>query len=288
MKIFVFGQGKVGKALAQAWRKAGHEVVARAARKGWPTRPVDAAAVLLAVRDGELAALCERAAREGTLSPKAVVFHAAGSKSADALAALRPVVRGVAQFHPMISFAAPAKPPSLTRGHVHVAGDAAAVRVGKTLARALGMIPRTFGAGFDPIGYHAAAGLAANGAAALAALATEVLVAAGVPRAIAPALLGPLLRSVGDNVEALGLPAALTGPVRRGDAAGVQKHDEMLAKRCPAALPLYRAATIAQLPLAETLGDAPKQAFTQLRALVASWTATGTSMEPVARRPTRG
>jgi len=271
IKIFVFGQGKVGKALAAAWRKAGHPVVARAARKGWPKRPVDAEAVLLAVRDGELAGICERAAREGTLSKKAVVFHAAGSKSAEALAALRPAVRGVAQFHPMISFADPARPPRLERGHVHVSGDPAAERVGKTLARSLGMTPRTFGPGFDPVGYHAAAGLAANGAAALAALAAEVLVAAGVPREVAPALLGPLLRSVGDNVEALGLPAALTGPVRRGDAAGVRRHDEMLAARCPAALPLYRASTAAQLPLAERLGDAPKKAFSELRALVAEW-----------------
>lgn len=272
VKIFVFGQGKVGKALAAKWRKAGHVVVARAARKGWPKRPLDADAVLLAVRDGDLTALCERAAREGTLSRKAVVFHAAGSKSADALAAVRPVVRGVAQFHPMMSFASPAAPPQLEGGHVHVAGDPAAERVGKTLARALGMVPRTFGADFDPVTYHAAAGLAANGAAALAALAAELLVAAGVPRDTAPALLGPLLRSVGDNVETLGLPDALTGPVRRGDAAGVQRHDEMLATRYPAARPLYRASVAAQLPLAERLGDAPKQAFTQLRRLVSSWT----------------
>lgn len=281
MKIFVFGQGKVGKALASAWKKAGHTVTARSARKGWPARPVDCDAVLLATRDGELAGICERAAREHTLPKRAVVFHAAGSRTADALDALRPAVRGVAQFHPMISFASPAKPPSLVRGHVHVAGDPAAERVGRTLARALGMIPRTFGKGFDPVGYHAAAGLAANGAAALAALAAEVLVQAGVPRETAPLLLGPLLRSVGDNVEALGLPAALTGPVRRGDAAGVRKHDEMLAARCPQAQPLYRAATVAQLPLAESLGDAPKAAFVELRKLAREWT-----LERVAR--TRG
>ena len=228
MKIFVFGQGKVGRPLALAWRRAGHTVIARAARKGWPARPIDADAVLLAVRDGDLGGLCERALRERTLPARAVVFHAAGSKSAEVLAALRPVVRGVAQFHPMISFADPQRPPQWRGGHVHVAGDPAAVRVGRTLARALGMVPRTFGADFDAVGYHAAAGLTANGAAALAALAAKILEGAGVPAKDVPALLGPLLRSVGDNVEALGFPHALTGPVRRGDAAGVQKHDALL------------------------------------------------------------
>ena len=69
----------------------------------------------------------------------------------------------------------------------------------------------------DEVGYHAAAGLVANGAAALAAVGVELLVVSGVPRKEAPKMLGPLLRSVAENVEALGFPDALTGPIRRGD-----------------------------------------------------------------------
>ena len=46
-------------------------------------------------------------------------------------------------------------------------------------------------------------------------------------------MLGPLLRSVADNVETLGFPDALTGPVRRGDAAGVEKHLATLREKLP-------------------------------------------------------
>jgi predicted short-subunit dehydrogenase-like oxidoreductase (DUF2520 family) len=111
------------------------------------------------------------------------------------------------------------------------------------------MTPRTI-AGLDAVAYHAAAGLVANGAAALAAVGAELLVRAGVPRDIAPKMLGPLLRSVADNVEALGFPQALTGPVRRGDAAGLERHLAALQSKLPQALPLYIASAQAQLPLA--------------------------------------
>jgi predicted short-subunit dehydrogenase-like oxidoreductase (DUF2520 family) len=74
-------------------------------------------------------------------------------------------------------------------------------------------------------------------------------------------MLGPLLRSVADNVEALGFPAALTGPVRRGDAAGVQKHLATLREKLPQAVPLYLEAAAAQLPLARAIGDAPADSF---------------------------
>jgi predicted short-subunit dehydrogenase-like oxidoreductase (DUF2520 family) len=68
-------------------------------------------------------------------------------------------------------------------------------------------------------------------------------------------MLGPLLRSVADNVARLGFPEALTGPVRRGDAAGVEKHLRALCERLPEAVPLYVAAAQAQLPLARAIAD---------------------------------
>jgi predicted short-subunit dehydrogenase-like oxidoreductase (DUF2520 family) len=74
-------------------------------------------------------------------------------------------------------------------------------------------------------------------------------------------MLGPLLRSVAENVEKLGLPEALTGPVRRGDAAGVGKHLETLERIAPGLLPFYVAAAKVQLPLARVLGDAPPESF---------------------------
>jgi predicted short-subunit dehydrogenase-like oxidoreductase (DUF2520 family) len=141
-----------------------------------------------------------------------------------------------------------------------VQGDPRAVARARRLARILGMSPRTIPS-LDPVAYHAAAGLVANGAAALAAVGTELLARAGVAAGVAPKMLGPLLRSVAENVERLGFPEALTGPVRRGDVAGLEKHLATLRAKLPQAVSLYLAAAEAQLPLARSIGDAPAESF---------------------------
>ncbi|HEY1694772.1 MAG TPA: DUF2520 domain-containing protein [Polyangiaceae bacterium] len=253
MTVFVFGAGKVGAALARGLRAAGAKVRLQPARRGLP-RAVDADLVVLAVRDRELETLVSRL--RPLLGRRSAVVHVAGALDAAILAPLREVCAGVGQMHPMLSFASAKRAPDLARGNMHVQGDPIAVARARRVARMLGMSARTI-RNLDTVAYHAAAGLVANGAAALAAVGARLLVAAGVPEKTAPAMLGPLLRSVADNVETLGFPEALTGPVRRGDEKGVRKHLSVLAAKLPAAVPLYVAASRAQLPLARAIGEAP-------------------------------
>ncbi|HEX8794211.1 MAG TPA: DUF2520 domain-containing protein [Polyangiaceae bacterium] len=265
-RVFVFGAGKLGTALARALKAAGAKVALRPARKGVPKR-IDADVVVVAVRDRDVTPTAQ--AMVGAVPRDAVVVHVAGALGADVLAPLRGHCAGVAQMHPMISFASKRFAPGLARGNVHVAGDTRAVAAGRRIARMLGMTARTV-TGLDTIAYHAAAGLVANGAAALAAVGAELLERAGVAPRDAPKMLGPLLRSVADNVETLGFPEALTGPVRRGDATGVAKHVATLRGKLPNAVPLYLAAAEAQLPLARAIGDASASNLDAVAATIAS------------------
>lgn len=268
MKVFVFGAGKVGRALARGLERAGDAVTLRPARRGFGNGPIDADLVVLAVRDHDLGALATRLANAGVLARRAVVVHNAGGLDASVLAPLRAVCAGVAQMHPLVAFASTRRPPTLAGGQVHVKGDPAAERRARTAARHLGMTPRTYRR-LDPVAYHAAAGLVANGASALTAMGVELLVGAGVPAADAPKLLGSLLRSVAENVERLGFPDALTGPVRRGDAVAVARQLALLERTAPTALPLFVASGRAQLPLARKLGDASAEALDRVEALLA-------------------
>jgi predicted short-subunit dehydrogenase-like oxidoreductase (DUF2520 family) len=259
--VFVFGAGKVGAGLARAIRRAGYAVTLRAQRRGLPARRIDADIVLLAVRDRDVPQVAEALRRGGLLGHRpAIVAHCAGALGPEALTAVRSPAVAVAQMHPMISFATPEATPDLARGQLLVMGDARALRALGALGRRLGMTPRQL-PGLDRVAYHAAAGLVANGAAALAAGGQALLAAAGVDPKTAAAMLGPLLRSVAENVERLGLPEALTGPVRRGDAAGVEKHLAVLAKLAPELAPLYVASARVQLPLARALGDGEASGF---------------------------
>jgi predicted short-subunit dehydrogenase-like oxidoreductase (DUF2520 family) len=265
-RVMVIGAGKLGACLHRAMRAAGVRSELRPGRAPLPAHPIEADAIVLAVRDRHVPELARALAERGLIGHRRVaVFHCAGSLGPEALApakAAGPLV-STAQLHPMISFAHPAFCPSLARGQLHVLGDEAAVRVGRALGRALGMSPRTL-PGLDLVAYHAAAGLVANGAAALAAAGIEVLERAGVDARTAASMLGPLLRSVAENVERLGLPDALTGPVRRGEAASVGRHLATLERLAPHVVGLYRECGRVQLPLARALGEASSSALDEV------------------------
>lgn len=261
MKVAIVGVGKVGRGLHRALRAAGVSCTIVSARAfADAPRRLRGDVVVIAARDGAIGRVVDGIAASKKIDRSAVVVHCAGALDAEVLAPLRAITAGVAQMHPMISFADPARPPTLLGGHAHVAGDPEAERRARELCRAIGMIPRTFPE-LDRVAYHASAGLVANGAAALAAAGAELLQKAGATPAAIPAMLGPLLRSVAENVEKMGLPDALTGPVRRGDAAGVAKHLATLKAKAPDLIPLYVACGLAQLPLARALGDAPAESF---------------------------
>jgi predicted short-subunit dehydrogenase-like oxidoreductase (DUF2520 family) len=221
--------------------------------------------VIVAVRDPDVTRIAERLAR-GLVRKDAVVLHVSGALGPDALAPLSGRAAGLGVAHPLASFASASHPPRLAGALLRVTGNAAARRAGRSLAAALGMRARTWN--LDPVLYHAAAVVLANGAAALAAAAQELLVKAGVPRREAASVLAPLLASVADNVALLGLPEALTGPVRRGDAATVERHLERIRVCAPEIGELYRASARAQVPMATALGDAEPHGLRRIERLV--------------------
>lgn len=263
-RVFIIGVGKVGRGLHSALRAEGTRATIVSAREfaADPTF-VRADVVVIAARDGAIVEIVRALIDGRSLRADSVVVHCAGSLDAEVLAPLRPWCAGVAQLHPMISFANPTRPPSLIGGHAHVAGDEEAVRRAKRVCRSIGLVPRTF-PGLDRVAYHAAAGLVANGAAALAACGASLLVKAGATPSEVPAMLGPLLRSVAENVTAMGLPSALTGPVRRGDAKAVAKHVATLREKAPELVEIYVACARAQLPMARAIGEATAAQLAEL------------------------
>jgi predicted short-subunit dehydrogenase-like oxidoreductase (DUF2520 family) len=263
MKIQVIGAGKVGTGLTVALRRVKQRVTLRSARGGLPTRMITADLLVLAARDDKLAELARELASRDLVSRRTAVLHVAGALGPEVLAPLRSGSAGVAQAHPMVSFASKRVLPRLSGAHLLVAGDAVAVRRARELALHLGMVARRWPE-VDRTSYHAAAGLVANGAAALAGAGARLLELAGCPARDSAHVLGPLLRSVAENVERLGLPAALTGPVRRGDAETVLRHIARIQRGAPELLPLYRASVAAQLPMAQALGDASERALQDL------------------------
>jgi predicted short-subunit dehydrogenase-like oxidoreductase (DUF2520 family) len=115
--------------------------------------------------------------------------------------------------------------------------------------------------------YHAAAVAASNYLVAVEDLATRLAVAAGVPPGEALRALLPLVHGTVRNLERRGLPAALTGPVARGDAEVVRTHRAALRALDPALDATYAALGRHALRVAVERGLSPARARATARAL---------------------
>jgi predicted short-subunit dehydrogenase-like oxidoreductase (DUF2520 family) len=217
----VVGPGRAGSALMRAVGSLDGWTVAEPRRRGDDL--TDAAAgvdlLVLATPDDVVASVARQVAPVGTT----VVAHLAGSLGLDVLA---PHERR-ASIHPLRSIATGAD--ELRGAWFAVAGDALAGE----LVDALEGRRVTIADDARPA-YHAAACIASNHLVSLLGQVERVAATAGVPLA---AYLD-LVRQTVDNVDALGPAAALTGPVRRGDLATVERH---LAALDPSERPAYEA-----------------------------------------------
>ena len=66
-----------------------------------------------------------------------------------------------------------------------------------------------------------------------------MLCGSGVPEEDALPMLMPLIRGTVENLERVGLPQALTGPIGRGDVSTVEHHLEALRRQMPDLLRVY-------------------------------------------------
>jgi predicted short-subunit dehydrogenase-like oxidoreductase (DUF2520 family) len=296
--VFIIGAGAVGTALAGKLLRAGVPVAglhgrqtdgseAAAALAGvlgssgdLPPSASTADALIIAVPDAGIPEVAKRLVEEKRLRPHQVLLHTAGNRpAAELLGAARSQLRGVGTFHPLVALTdAPGALDNLHGAAFGLEGDEAATRVGHRLVRMMGGRPLALTAENMAL-YHAAAVFGSNYVVALADLARNLLVAAGVAEADALPALAPLMTSAVRNLAEVGLPAALTGPVVRGDVGSVERHLAALSARAPDTLDLYRRLGREALRIARKRApDLDDRAVERLAALFAG---------EVARKPSR-
>ncbi len=211
--VRLIGPGRAGRSLALALERAGWGVRGVLGRGDDLSAAADGVDLLvIATPDDAVAEV------SGLVAPgSAVVAHLAGSLGLDVLA---PHPRRAA-LHPLVPLPDPEVGASRLAAGIHfaVAGDPMALRVVEALGgRAVEVDDRQRPA------YHAAACIAANHLVALMGQVERVAASAGVPLEAFLALAGSAL----EDVAAVGPARALTGPVRRGDRATVERHRSAL------------------------------------------------------------
>jgi len=222
-QVAIVGAGRVGRSLGRALEHSGTEVSLLGRRDELPT----ATLVVIAVPDDAIGAVALRLRDGGQVSSGQVVLHTSGLHDRTALAVLEATGAGLGSFHPLQTFVqAEGEPERLAGAPAAIEGDPRALEAGRALAARLAMSPVVELATGRKAAYHAGAAFAGNYLVVLAGIATRLAREAGAGASAAELYL-PLMRRALENVAVAG-PAALTGPIRRGDSGTVARHLEVL------------------------------------------------------------
>ncbi len=264
--VGIVGAGAVGTALGVAIARAGWPVVAVASRDAGRRERfrglvpgvrafVEPAGILdevelaiLAVPDDAIPSVVESM----RLYSGQALVHTSGLLGAEVLQPALAAGSQIGAFHPLVSFTSDVERSveAIKGATIALEGDDRLMGLLADLAEALGAVPVRLPRGSKPA-YHAAAMLASGGLVALLDAIVSLGAAAGMDERGSLAVYGRLVEQTLANARAIGVNAALTGPIARGDAGTVEAHLAALERLAPDAVELYLAAARRELRLAE-------------------------------------
>ncbi len=285
-EIGFIGAGVVGTALAVRLGEKGYPVIAVASRskssadklaeavngcRAYESKQAVADAceiVFVTTPDDEILEVVP----ELTWHPGQAVIHCSGVDSLDVLQKAGDDGAYVGGFHPLQTFA------SLAKAIENLPGSTFAIEAEEPLLSTLkGMAESlegnyvVLGTGDKPL-YHAAAVIACNYTVTLMKLATDLWKVFGASPEQATKALMPLLHGTINNIENVGLPDCLTGPIARGDIGTVIKHLEALEEKAPDIARTYREMGLQTIPVALNKGKIDVARAEELRLLLQSET----------------
>ncbi len=241
LTLNIIGAGRVGQTLARLFSSRGQFQIASVYARSALTaqQAVDfigagkaacnlldlerAEICMLTVADDDISNVSNQLLELEHFKPRSIVFHCSGSKSSAILQSLRDAGHHVASIHPVRSFASPEVLVSdFADTYCGVEGDAEALAILIPAFEAIGA--RIFMLDAEhKLRYHAASVFASNYLVALIDVALKTYQAAGLSPEMALALAQPLAKKTLDNVFNTSTEDALTGPIKRGDFATVEK-----------------------------------------------------------------
>lgn len=256
-KVSIIGAGVVGTAMGYLLKERGYPIVGIASRtiesakkarefigEGEASIDIRATAkkadiVFITTPDSAIEKVCIKVASEGGFNPGAIVFHMSGALSSEILGSARNVGVNVASIHPLQSLADVREAvKNLSGSYFCIEGDEVALSVAREIVAALRGKEITLEADKKPL-YHAGASVASNSLVATVRFGLELFEAAGIGKKDSLNALMPLIKGTVKNIEILGIPSALTGPISRGDTGVIEGHLKAISDEKPEMLRLY-------------------------------------------------
>ncbi len=282
LKLGFIGAGTVGTALAVGLSGQGYQVVAVSSRSqasaGNLARAVKdcrpsarnqdvadtAELVFITTPDDAIAPVVSQVQWRAGQS----VVHCSGADSADILEPAKKLGAQVGGFHPLQTFA------SIKQAIENMPGSTFALEAKEPLLNTLKDMATALDGRWvelkagDKVIYHAAAVFACNYLVTLVKLATDLWQTFAVPPQQATQALLPLLRGAINNIDAIGIPQCLTGPIARGDTGTIKKHLTALQEIAPGIVAAYRELGFQTIPIALAKGKINQHKADELQTLL--------------------
>ncbi len=196
------------------------------------------------------------------------VVHCSGALSTDILESAKKLGVQVGAFHPLQTFA------GVKQAIENISGSTFAVEAEEPLLSILKDMATTLDGHWielkasDKVVYHAAAVIACNYLVTLVKLATDLWQSFDIPQSQATQALLPLIRGTIYNIDTVGIPQCLTGPIARGDIETIKKHLDALQKVAPALLSTYQELGLQTIPVALAKGRINQHQAEELQAIL--------------------
>jgi len=282
LKLGFIGAGTVGTALSIRLSDKGYQVVAVSSRSQTSAEKLareingcqavssnqavadTAELVFITTPDDAIATV----ASEIKWHPGQSVVHCSGADSTDTLEPAGKLGARVGAFHPLQTFA------SVKQAIDNIPGSTFAIEAEEPLLATLKEMATALDGSWielkasDKVLYHAAAVIACNYLVTLIKLATDLWQTFNVPTQQATKALMPLLKGTLNNIENVGIPQCLTGPIARGDTGTIKKHLDALKKTAPTVLSTYRELGLQTIPIALAKGRINKHQAEELQTVL--------------------
>jgi predicted short-subunit dehydrogenase-like oxidoreductase (DUF2520 family) len=282
LKAGFIGAGKVGTALAVLLNRKGYTVAGvydlnRSAAERLAalvsgcrvmdnSQPVADVAELTFITTPDSA--IEQAVSQVKWTQGKSVVHCSGADSTDILEYARKSDAMVGGFHPLQTFA------GLQQAIENIPDSTFVIEAEEPLLTTLKEMADLLGGSWikleagDKAAYHAAAVFASNYLVTLVKMAADLWQTFSIPSDQATKALIPLMRGTLHNIETIGLPQCLTGPIARGDAGTIHKHLNEIRAKAPGLLFPYKELGLQTIPIALAKGNINKQQAKEMELLL--------------------
>lgn len=270
-KIGIIGAGKVGVALGYLLKNKGYQLIGISSLS-WERTQEGAAFIkttpfadtlklaqevdclFITTPDGQIREIAEYLATQGIIREGQILIHMSGALPAEVLAPAKARGALIFSLHPLQTFA------DVKVAIRNLPGSFFAAQGDQEVLPLVAQLVEDLGGEMAPITkeskalYHAGACVACNYLVSLLDIALTMYESIGISRDKSLKSLLPLVKGTVTNLENLGVPQALTGPIARGDGETIQGHLLSLGQLAPELIDLYTALGIYTVSVGEAKG----------------------------------